>query len=116
MDGIYLSKDERYDSSDTPLIFVDPGIKLSAGTSYTRSVEVTLPGPPPGSYYLIVRADSGDALTELDETNNVAVLPLQVTRELSLLAAPDTMSVNVQEGATVDCPVVKLTNMAEREA
>ena len=49
---------------------------LAVGATNADVTSVTIPPPgtvPPGNYYYIVQADSGSAITEADENNNIGV-------------------------------------------
>lgn len=56
---------------------------LAPGAQYRRETTVTLPlshAWPPGAYRLVVLADFGNAQAELDEGNNQATRPFELTR------------------------------------
>jgi subtilase family serine protease/subtilisin family serine protease len=92
--GFYLSVNTVLDGSDTPLGSRDvPG--LDAGASHASTVTLTLPsGIAPGSYYVLIRADAQDAVSESVEANNVTVRPVQVGPDLVIptLNAPGTVA------------------------
>src|SRR3954466_856255 len=70
-DSIYLSLDGGLDASDTLLGTFTQISTLQPQASYTARRAVTLPEGIAGSYYIFVRADSGNALFEsTDEANN----------------------------------------------
>ncbi len=74
-DNVYLSQDNQLDAGDIPLISPDlprPN-NLDPNAFYIRTVNVTIPSVPDGDYYFIFAADAGNALPELDETNNTAL-------------------------------------------
>lgn len=78
-DSVYLSTDNVYDEGDTslgtPWIY---GPLAPAGT-YTHTLSITVPDLPPGTYHLIVRADTpDDRLAEGDETDNTAAFSFDV--------------------------------------
>lgn len=56
-DGVYLSKDARWDIGDVLLGSYSHTGGLAAGVSYNGSLELSLPGILPGEYYLLVRSD-----------------------------------------------------------
>jgi RHS repeat-associated protein len=77
-DDFYLSTDSTWDSGDTyiePFYFSDT---LFAATSHTETAVITMPGVPSGNYYLIVRADAYDYVSESDESNNNRAIPITV--------------------------------------
>lgn len=74
---------------------------LPVGQTLTRTQAVSLPVFGAGPHRLRVRADAGNALYELDKTNNrgVAPLPLNLTPSLALLVSPDRISEGAGENA-----------------
>jgi len=72
----YLSTDSQWDASDIEISRVSSPYELAPGQSFTstpsfvRRVDVAA-----GTYYLIIRADNTNGITETDETNNVLVVP-----------------------------------------
>jgi CARDB protein len=53
---------------------------LGAGMSHTGTLTLTVPAStPPGTYYVIGRADAADEVVEALETNNIYVRMIQVT-------------------------------------
>lgn len=83
----YLSSNFTYDAGDVPL----PGERavpaLAAGSSSSGTAAVTVPaGTPTGTYYLLARADAGEAVTEAQETNNTRWAQLQVGGDLVVSA------------------------------
>ncbi len=56
-DGVYLSKDNIWDNSDTLLASVVHYNGLAQGTSVSGQAQVTLSGVIDGDYYLLVRPD-----------------------------------------------------------
>jgi subtilase family serine protease len=83
-DALYLSADERVDSSDRFLSSagISAQTPLAAGASYTVEREATIPLVSPESWFVLVVADRDNAQGETDEGNNVRALALE-------LAAPD---------------------------
>lgn len=78
--GYYLSADRLLSADDVLLGRASAG-PLWPGDTYYGSVAhtVTIPaGTPPGKRYLLLAADYQNRVAELDETNNVAPLPLEV--------------------------------------
>ncbi len=69
----YLSANNTLDGNDIPL-----GSRavpaLSAGDVSSGATSVTIPaGTPGGTYYIIAKADGGDAVPEINKTNNMYV-------------------------------------------
>ncbi|MEI7902356.1 MAG: CARDB domain-containing protein, partial [bacterium] len=83
-DYVYLSSNAVWDAQDVSLGSVSRGKSVAAGASYAWTNTVTLSQWQPGSYYLIVKADSGSAVFESNETNNAVAFPVN----LSMIAPP----------------------------
>ena len=78
-DYVYLSTDAVYDAGDSYLTLQSASTALGVGESYTRTPTLTVPNVPAGSYYLILRVDSGGAVYEADEANNTQAIPITIT-------------------------------------
>lgn len=83
--GIYLSSDSVI-TADDRLLATDAVVALAAGASSTETVDLTLPGNiGAGGYYIGVLADSGKAVSELSENNNVSASSyVQIRPEVAL--------------------------------
>ena len=77
-DRVYLSTDDILDNADTFLTSVTQNTTVTVGSSYTVTQRVTLPRVA-GSYYLILKADMYNQLTEYLENNNTYVVPFVIT-------------------------------------
>jgi len=88
-DGIYLAVTPGSLAGATLLAGVPaPAAGLVAGASYNATATVKLPlgaQYPPGTYYILVAADAGNAEPESNEANNLAGRPIT----LGLPARPD---------------------------
>ena len=51
---------------------------VAAGASYAQTKSVTIPNRPPGNYFLILKVDTGGAVYEANESNNLRVVPLTI--------------------------------------
>jgi large repetitive protein len=73
-DSVYLSTDTTLDGADTQLSgwWNNAATPLAAGAAYSRTATVST-SLTDGTYYLLVKADSGNYQGETSETNNVAV-------------------------------------------
>lgn len=81
-DAIYLSTDAVFDAQDIFCGFSFICKVLSAGEGYAFTNTVSLPGQPPGNYFLVLVADGNNYIVEGDETDNAKALPIT-------LIAPD---------------------------
>jgi subtilase family serine protease len=91
----YLSTNALVDASDTLLGGRDVGA-LVAGASSSGTTSLTIPaGTATGGYYVLGQADGGGVVGESSETNNVALVFVQVGPDLAIaaLAAPATAGV-----------------------
>ena len=76
----YLSRDSKYDGSDTFLGVADRVAFLEPGASLPEDATATLPaGTSAGTWYVLFRADALDEIAETNETNNVASRQITVT-------------------------------------
>lgn len=83
VDGIYLSRDETLDDNDLPITTTNAGQPLQPRSRYETVVELTLsednPAIEPGDWYLIVKADSENDVSEAAfEDNNTFAVPIEV--------------------------------------
>lgn len=67
---MYISEDEELDDGDVVIGFKNVG-SIAAQTKKFAMVDGFIPADTPeGRYYMIVTADSSDAVEESDEDNN----------------------------------------------
>ena len=78
MDAVYLSADQTCCAGDTALATVSHTAALAPGASYAQTKSVAIPSRPPGSYFLILKVDTGSAVHEANESNNLRVVPLTI--------------------------------------
>lgn len=98
-DRIYLGTTE-FCCGGTVLAAVSRSTSLAPGASYKQTRAVTVPGVPPGRYFLYVNANDGLALHESDVTNNHRMIPVTVTAP-DLAAASLTAPASARAGQTV---------------
>jgi len=102
-DGLYLSTNAEWDADDEWLGTVNAPTNVAAGQAYAWTNEVTLPAWPLGMYYLILKADDGDAVPESTEANNTQAVPVT-------FVAPDLAPVSLRwTGTAVAGEVLTLT-------
>jgi subtilase family serine protease len=77
----HLSRDAQLDSADAPLVTgVSHTADMAPNSTYAYSRSFIIPpGTAPGGYYILVQDDALAAVTEIDEDNNTAAVPLTVT-------------------------------------
>ncbi len=85
VDGIYLSKDDRWDANDLLMSTMLHNGGLAPDSAYTNATTAFVPGTLPGRYHLILRSDILNQEKEgPNETNNVWVSEYEVrTREIN---------------------------------
>jgi uncharacterized repeat protein (TIGR01451 family) len=96
-DRLYLSKDETWDEWDTFLTQTAHADSVSAGGEYTNTLWFWVSPVTAGPYYLLMVTDSGNSLSESDETNNILVKPVTITVPdliVTSLNVPESMSPN----------------------
>ncbi len=96
LSGIWQWADACYISTDAVLAAQDPQVgvfyeyqALPASTVYLRTNVVTIPDVPAEDYYLLLKTDGNNQIGELNEADNVWVVPL--TNNL-----PDLLASNLQ--------------------
>jgi subtilase family serine protease len=106
--SFYLSGNTTLDATDV-LLGSRAVSALAAGDSQAGSTVVAIPaGTTTGSHYLIARADAGDVVSELSETNNTATWTLLVGPDLVL----DALTVPATGGAGTTISVTDTTRNA----
>ncbi len=72
-DALYLSENNTFEQSDTPLASFNHSETLAAGASYGRQATITLPVRREGAYYLILFTDKNNSVYEKGlEDNNIS--------------------------------------------
>ena len=93
--GYYLSADTVWNVSDV-LLNSDAVSTLTASATYNSSKSITIPGSTAlGNYYLLFVADTGLAITENVETNNVKWLSITVTITIGVSEVDDNKNITV---------------------
>ena len=112
-DAVYLTTNGVLDGNAILLANITEQYTVSATKSYAPTVTLQLPpNTAPGNYQLLLVVDAGNQLQEQNTADKQLTTPLQVTRTLALIAAPDVASVTVQQGHTV-IGAIQLTNLAD---
>ena len=70
-DSLYLSTDKVWGINDPLFARVNVSGPLNGGASYTENVTGALPGVTAGDYYVILRSDIKNQVTETNEANNL---------------------------------------------
>jgi subtilase family serine protease len=89
VDSFYLSSSQTFNASSAILLgtLTHSGV-LNAGANYQNTVTETVPDGVSGSYYLVVVADSGSAIFEIDQVGKIGVtaMPLLISSKPADLA------------------------------
>ena len=98
-DHLVLSTDNQWSDDDLNLLQPFQTPSIGVGQSVARDYSVTLPVIPSGNYFIVVRLDRFGSfdhgnLWEVNETNNQAAIPLQLT-------VPDLVPTNILAPAQV---------------
>ena len=88
-DYVYLSDDATFDETDTLLNYLSAADKtpLSAGNSYSQTLQVTIPGTARGNKYLLFVADGNNVQGESNENNNVRAKALTLNAPDLIISA-----------------------------
>ncbi len=103
-DDVYLSGDQS--AADGYLIASLPvptaSAPLAVGASYTQNTALVTWPDTPGTYYLIVTADAGNQLTEMDKRNNTLVsAPIVIQPAYTATVSVASASKTVPQGSPV---------------
>ena len=93
----YLSADQTLDAGDT-WVATEGYIGLPGGGQTSGAYQLSTPAKK-GAWYVILSVDSGSAVTESNETDNVVVVPQQLTIQgadlrVTTASAPASVAVN----------------------
>jgi subtilase family serine protease len=99
--GFYLSSDLKLDEGDAFL-----GSRtvpaLAAGATNSGNASVTIPaGTATGTYYLIAKADTGNSIPEISESNNTVSRTIKVGPDLTVSALTVPATAGAGKGITV---------------
>ncbi len=101
-DSLYISSDNILDEKDTLFGAFARTEGLNAESDYWRTEKIQIPDTViPGSYYIIVKTDSKNAISETDEEDNIAFQPITIASAKLITAAPDRIPLNLNPGVPV---------------
>src|SRR5207244_3786835 len=75
-DLFYVSTNSVLDASATQIAVFYENQPLPAASSYSRTNPITIPSGVGQGYYLLLKADGHNQITEINENNNVLAIPL----------------------------------------
>jgi subtilase family serine protease len=98
----YLSTDEIFDPSDI-LLGTSLNNTLAAGATSARTTTCTIPyNANSGNKFILFVADYANAIAEMNETNNVVSMPINITlADIDLTILSPVASSNPQAGQTI---------------
>lgn len=77
-DAVYLSADAVLDAGDVQAGTAMQTTSVAVGGSYSRTVAITIPNVPAGSWFAILVVDAGDGVVEQRSDNNTRAVPITV--------------------------------------
>jgi subtilase family serine protease len=80
-DRVFLSRDALLDYNDSAIAWSTETGPVSPGGVYWRSQTVGVPVTESGTYYLILSVDDDQVMSDLNYSNNTAVLPIHFNVE-----------------------------------
>lgn len=107
-DQVYVSSDNVWDASDTPIYTesISGQTPLAASGTYSVVRNITIPGSTgSGNKYLIFKTDASSSQAETDESNNTRAVAIQVL----IVAPPSFSAFQVNNGAAQRSMVTSLT-------
>ncbi|GAB1542484.1 hypothetical protein NUACC21_51580 [Scytonema sp. NUACC21] len=110
-DYIYLSDNNTLDSADIRIDYLSAAAQtpLIKGTSYSKTMNVTLPGAARGNKYLLFVADGDRVQGEENENNNIQAQPISIlTPDLTISTATSPTSAILGENIDVSWTVLNL--------
>jgi len=106
----YLSNNPTWSTNDIYL-GQDWVIKLAAGATSPETAPLTIPSVASGTYYILFRADDLEAVSEGDESNNVAAEEITITCPSDLTISSKSLSTNIIDcGNTITAEAVVINN------
>ena len=110
VDKVFLSTDQVLDSQDTLLGEFNFSDGLAWATELWRTVTLDMPMMPPGTYYMIVKTDANNVISETNENDNILVRQIDYLMVKQLTAAPDRITIRLTPGETIN-GVIDLINL-----
>jgi len=100
-DSVYLSQDTQWDVSDALVGQVNHSGDIASGASYTGVLNGVVPGVNLGNFYVIVRSDILNQVSEVNEGNNVGVSSSKITLDVEELGLETPDTGNLGQGQSV---------------
>jgi hypothetical protein len=112
VDKLFLSTDQILDPQDTLLGEITFSDGLAWEIERWRTVTLTMPMMPSGTYYVIVQTDANSVITETNENDNTLVKRIDYLTVKQLTAAPDQITISLHPGETANGEI-DLINLGE---
>jgi RHS repeat-associated protein len=100
-DSVYLSPNPVFDASDLLVARVKHTSVIDGNGTYTVTLTDPLPGVVPGQYYVIVIADSGGLVPDVNRVNNALASSMPIAVTMPTISAPGTISGSIATGQDV---------------
>ncbi len=100
-DSVYLSADGALDASSTLLGRVTHAGDIAGLSSYAEALTASLPGVIDGAYHIIVVADSGLDVPDVNRANNVVVSSTLLAVSTSVLNLSDPVTRKIDDGQQI---------------
>jgi subtilase family serine protease len=100
-DSIYLSQDTQWDVNDALVGQVNHSGDIASDASYTGVFNGVIPGVNLGNYYVIVRSDILNQVSEVNEGNNVGDSSSKITLDVEELSLETPDTGNLGQGHSV---------------
>ncbi len=98
VDSVYLSTQTAVDSSAVLLGRIAHSGDLTSQESYSENLTAPVPGLLVASYHVIVVADSGLVVPDINRTNNTGVAPTELSTQPPLLNVGTSFSSAIADG------------------
>jgi subtilase family serine protease len=98
-DRVYFSTNDTWEAADPVLVNQYNSRTLAPGSNYTWTANATLPTVPEGRYWLVLRADANDQVTETNEANNERIISINIVVPDLIVTDFRVLSGSVAEGS-----------------
>jgi hypothetical protein len=88
-DTVYLSEKSTLDASAVPMGSFTMNQPLAEMESYQQVQRLKVPLKPLGKFYVLVKTDANEQVTETSEADNVKASPVELLQTNNLVAGPD---------------------------
>ena len=111
-DAVYFSTKNVIDGDAILLGRFTANQALGEFGAYTLTQTLTMPLRPAGSYFILVKADVDNVLTEASTADNVLAMPIEFLKVSKLFATPDTINQTLDPTIPVE-GTLRLGNLSD---